>query len=94
MSSADSSVEDDYFLEALDERAAGVVANGSAMLAMPYVAPARSKWDLGGDDIHAIRHENRYGSRRCVVNVNSRTNNSAVQINMAGVGAGVTPLFL
>ena len=92
MSSADSSVGVDYFLEALDERAG--MANRSAMLAMPYVAPARSKWDLGGDDIHAIRHENRYGSRRCVVNVNSRTNNSAVQINMAGVGAGVTPLFL
>ena len=62
--SSSSSSEEGDLLEALDERAAGVVANGSAMLVPSYVADtaaaAGSKWDLGGGgDIHAIRHENR-----------------------------------
>lgn len=64
-SSSSSSSEEGDLLEALDERAAGVVANGSAMLVPSYVADtaaaaAGSTWDLGGGgDIHAIRHENR-----------------------------------
>ena len=63
--SSSSSSEEGDLLEALDERAAGVVANGSAMLVPSYVADtaaaAGSTWDLGGGggDIHAIRHENR-----------------------------------